>query len=114
MFSTLTSAFKIASNLVKIRETISSVYLVITKTITVIDFLAAQTNETKLGKLLAAYIPAISTILNKTKEVIEKLAPLLQITLPSSVVTLSAETVSEDEAKAILDSALSDLNNLLK
>lgn len=114
MFSTFTSAIKIASNLVKIKETIASIYLVITKTITVIDFLAAQTNETKLGKLLAAYIPAISTILNKTKEVIEKLAPLLQITLATEVTPLSEETISETEAKEILDSALDELNNLLK
>jgi hypothetical protein len=114
MFSTFASALKIASNLVKIKETVSSIYLVITKTITVIDFLSSQTNETKLGKLLAKYIPTISTILSKTKEVIEKLAPLLQITLSAPVVALTAETVSEDEAKQILDSALDDLNNLLK
>jgi hypothetical protein len=114
MFSTFTSAFKIAANLVKIRETIAGIYLIITKTIAVIDFLASQTNDTKLGKLLANYIPAISTILNKTKVVIENLAPLLGIALATEVTPLNDETLSETEAKEILDSALDELNKLLK
>jgi uncharacterized membrane protein len=75
MFKNLALAYKIATNVAKIKNVLESIYNVIVKTSAIIDFTAEQlkdSKETKLGKVLSQYVPIVQTALSKVKEVIEK------------------------------------------
>jgi hypothetical protein len=75
MFKNLTLAYKIATNVANIKNVLESIYNVIIKTSAIVDFSAEQlkdSKETKLGKVLAQYVPIVQTALTKIKEVIEK------------------------------------------
>lgn len=113
MFSSITKGFKIAGNIKNIQDTVTTVYGVVSKTEDVLGFVNKQANSnTKLGKIVEQYVPSISAVLGKIKNIIEKYAPILGIVLAQANTNEKVE--SEEQAKQVLDSALTDLNSLLK
>lgn len=108
MFANLSTAYKIATNLANIKEIVATIYAVVVKTTNVVNYIAAQTNNTKFGKLVAQYVPTVATILNKIKAVIEKYGKIIGIDTGNIVVAQSS-----DHEKDLKD-ALASLNDLLK
>jgi hypothetical protein len=107
MFSTISSAFKIAANLANIRTVISTVYTVVVKTAAVLAFLSTQTNNTKFGEMIGQYMPLITSVITKIKELIEKYGPIIGVDTSVAVVQQDV-----DHEKALKD-AIASLDELL-
>ena len=108
MFKNLQLAYKIAKSLGNIKLVIQSTYTVLVKLLAVLDFVAAQTKDsenTKLGKAISAYVPVIKTAVEKVKAVIEKYSPFLEPLV---------EAQSEGSVQAELIKALEELETHLK
>lgn len=108
MFSTISSAFKIASNLANIRLVITTVYTAVVKTSAVLAFLTTQTNNTKFGEMIGQYLPLINSVITKIKVLIEKYGAIIGVDTSTVVVAQDA-----DHEKALKD-ALASLDELLK
>jgi len=109
MFTSISSAYKIITNLSAIRDAISTIYNVVVKTTNVIAYLETQINDTKLGTIVAQYLPLIKSVLTKIQTIIEKYGSLIGITVTAPVAAKS----NEDHEKSLKD-ALDALDQLLK
>lgn len=109
MFTSISSAYKIITNFAAIRDAISTIYTVVIKTANVVAYLETQINDTKLGTIVAQYLPLIKSVLTKIQSIIEKYGALIGITVTAPVAAKS----DEDHEKALKD-ALNDLDELLK
>ncbi len=109
MFNNFFSSFKIAQNLEKVKATLTSAYTVITK---IINLLTALNKEFQLADKLKVYVPAILSALVTVVTVLEKIAPLLGLTL------VKAQDVnvklSKEDLLAELNESLKELNELVK
>jgi uncharacterized membrane protein len=107
MLSNLKLAYKFASNIANIKLVIESVYNVVVKVSSVLDVISSQldaSKTTKLGVVIAQYLPIVSSALTKIKSTIEKYGPLVGIETTVYV------QENEDAAQALID-ALKELDH---
>lgn len=108
MFNNFFSSLKLAQNVEKIKTTVASAYTVVTKVVALLKYLNA---EFQISDKLKVYIPAILSALVTLLSVLEKVAPLIGVSL---VKAQSAATLTKDELLEELQESLKDLNDLLK
>jgi len=105
--SNIFAAFKIATNIGKIKAAIDTVYIVLDKALAVIQIVSKQTDNTKLGNIIKQYVPGVESTLIKLKDLILKYGPIIGFVPP-----VSAQ--STDDPKLELTNALNALDDLLK
>jgi hypothetical protein len=102
MFTKITSAFAIFSNLGKIKLVASSTYTVIVRLLAVMKFIQTQITDTKLGEVLDKYMPATINALETVKNLAEKYGAVLGIT--PAIAAQSVGSDLEAELKASVQS----------
>ncbi len=111
MFNSITTALKVVKNLDKIKEVVSYVYEVVTKVLSVAKYIDTQLNDTKLGTVLAKYLPAIITALVNIIAVVDKFGPLFGVNVSAAA---SAEALDADDLHQDLLDSIDKLNGILK
>jgi len=110
MFTKLTAAFKIVSNLDKITSVVTVAYSALVKLLSVLAFIEQQINDTKLGTVLEKYLPPVITTLRKIKSLVEKYGELFGVVPQPETVVQSLEDV---DLEADLKKSIDELNDLL-
>ena len=103
MFTKITGAFAIFSNLGKIKLVASSSYTVVVRLLAVMKFIQTQITDTKLGEVLDKYMPAVINALETVKSLAEKYGAVLGIT-PAIVAQSVSGSDLEGELKAAVQS----------
>jgi len=103
MLPYLLSAFSVLTNLSKIKAAAQAVYEVITKLVVVLDVINQQVSGTPLAKEVGKYLPIAIKALNTIKDVADKFAPILGVTLSTSAASVGtgAHTELNDAVKAL-------------
>ena len=109
MFNNFFASLKLSQNIEKVKTTISSAFTIITK---IVNLLNHINEEFTISAKLKAYLPAILSSLVAVASIIEKIAPLLGLTLVKG--QASAADLSAEELLAELNQSVADLNELLK
>jgi hypothetical protein len=110
MFNNFFASLKLSQNIEKVKTTITSTFTVITKIISLLNHI---NEEFTISAKLKAYLPAILSSLVAVASIIEKIAPLLGLTLVKGQATAAAD-LSAEELLAELNKSVADLNDLLK
>ena len=110
MFQSLTSSFAIFKNLGKIKEVLNVAYTAIVKLHTVLSFLDAQTNDTKLGKVLEGYLPKTVETLEKILEIFKKYGKYIDLDTTVVAQSILSELTLIEE----LEKSNKELNAILK
>jgi hypothetical protein len=109
MFTKLRTAYQIASNLGQIQAIISATFLSIVKTADILEYVLAQSTDTKLGKVVNQYLPPVISILSKVRDIILKYGKYVGFEE-----TVSPQTVTEVLSLDELAELNKQLDELLK
>lgn len=106
MFKSLTSALKIFRNLSQIKAVVETIYVSIVKTKSILEFITTQLNDTKLGKVLADYVPSTISLLDKVIQVFEKYGEMIGLSLDVKTLNISPAIEEINQLKGKLDELL--------